>query len=97
MDGVTLTNLDVLLNSSSATTEGTLLHCLQHCYTAFGRSRLTEFYVTKLVYFTLYFLIFFLTCFLCPNTANRSSANTIKLEISLPADFTVVVEMPRIA
>lgn len=36
MDGVTLTNLDVLLNSSAATTEGTLLHCLQHCYTPFG-------------------------------------------------------------
>ena len=36
MDGVTLTNLDVLSNSSLATTEGTLLQCLQHCYTAFG-------------------------------------------------------------
>jgi len=37
MDGVTLSNLDVLLNSSTLTTEGTLLQSLQHCHTAFGQ------------------------------------------------------------
>lgn len=36
LDGVTLANLDVLVNSSSGTSEGTLLEVLDQCTTPFG-------------------------------------------------------------
>ena len=37
LDGMTLRNLDVLVNASLGTTHGTLLECLNHCNTAFGQ------------------------------------------------------------
>jgi len=37
LDGVTLANLDVIVNSSTGTTEGTLLERIQHCSTPFGK------------------------------------------------------------
>lgn len=36
LDGVTLANLDILVNSDSGTLEGTLLEVLDQCSTPFG-------------------------------------------------------------
>ena len=36
LDGVTLQNLDVLMNSSTGTVEGTLIEQLDRCSTPFG-------------------------------------------------------------
>ncbi|KAK3087478.1 hypothetical protein FSP39_006465 [Pinctada imbricata] len=37
LDGVTLANLDILVNSASGTQDGTLLQRLDHCVTPFGK------------------------------------------------------------
>lgn len=42
LDGVTLANLDILINSNTGTTEGTLLERLDNCCTPFGKRLLKQ-------------------------------------------------------
>ncbi|ESO12543.1 hypothetical protein HELRODRAFT_187909 [Helobdella robusta] len=48
LDGVTLVNLDVLVNSSNGTIEGTLLQKLDSCKTAFGKRLIKQWLCSPL-------------------------------------------------
>ena len=82
LDGVTLVNLDVLLNSSSGASEGSLLRRMDSCKTPFGTPHTHLYLILRYTPYPhhLYSLVFLHTT----NIFQYSSSNTYKLRQTHP-------------